>query len=808
MHAFLVLPRVFNRSLLLNFLALVLAGLAISALAGKAAGGEGKTAGPEKTANTDEADKPVRVRQEHPYLLYTPKRVNAFQQRIKQSPATRQAWQAMLEDAKRVVEDDNHNLNDVAKLSLAYQVTGEDRFAAQARDILMRVCQQERWDGGVFLNRTPPWHAGLGTAHKLRKVAIGYDSIYNFLSPKQRETLADRIVEVGIKPTLGDWVNGERRIHSIDSMGHNWWSACVFMAGLGSLAVAHEKPAAADWLARIHRASAEWAYYAGSKLETKPDTFDDGGAFYESVGYAGFGTSQYLLFRLGWQNAIRSHEPTKISFLTGIGDYFINASYPDSDRLMSLTFGDSGVHSTGRRSVALLWALGRQKPRFLWYLDQISDGYRDALSQAGPLGLLYYPSRDQWQKMQPKSPGLDRSHLYDDIGWAMLRSSWRKDATLLGVKSGFTWNHSHADNNSFVLFHDGEYLLIDSGKSGYRRPEYDDYYRQSRAHNVVLFNGRGEMPEDTFRGSQLPGSVQHLIDAGRLKYVWADATGPMSHVLGRNFRHFLWIGDVILVIDDVRAHEVGRFQWLLHYDGQAKRDGLDLEVRKNQAGVDVRPLFPEPFPNTGFEHDFPGKMNLKEKTGLAHGKPETQKQYYALEPAKKMRGTKFVTAIILKDDDSPPPRVERFETPDMRGIKIQQDDKVTNVYLNLLADGRRRHLNSNLRVNGWETDAYLTAITYPADADRTDPDAATRYFIGDGSYLRRGDKVVLDSLANVYATWTQQQDGLGVRLQGQPVINARLRWPQAPDTVRLNGEARDVPYDANRQLMRLHLDRR
>ena len=42
--------------------------------------------------------------------------------------------------------------------------------------------------------------------------------------------------------------------------------------------------------------------------------------------------------------------------------------------------------------------------------------------------------------------------VYPDIGWAMMRSSWEKDATLLAVKSGFAWNHAHADAGSFLLF--------------------------------------------------------------------------------------------------------------------------------------------------------------------------------------------------------------------------------------------------------------------------------------------------------------------------------------------------------------------
>jgi hypothetical protein len=121
-----------------------------------------------------------------------------------------------------------------------------------------------------------------------------------------------------------------------------------------------------------------------------------------------------------------------------------------------------------------------------------------------------------------------------------------------------------------------------------------------------------------------------------------------------------------------------------------------------------------------------------------------------------------------------PPQIERLESKDMIGVRLRQAGTTTEVYLNLLADGRLRHRNANLTVNGWETDAYLTAITFPDGSDMTNPDTATRYFVADGSYLRRNGKVVLDSLSKVFMV-----AGQNVLLQGQPVIHA---------TVRVNGK--------------------
>ena len=93
---------------------------------------------------------------------------------------------------------------------------------------------------------------------------------------------------------------------------------------------------------------------------------------------------------------------------------------------------------------------------------------------------------------------MPHSAIYKNMGWGMLRSSWAKDATMLGVKSGFTWNHAHADAGSFVLYHKGKNLLIDGGDCSYGLPEYSKYFVRSEAHNVMLFNGKAQDPQDQY----------------------------------------------------------------------------------------------------------------------------------------------------------------------------------------------------------------------------------------------------------------------------------------------------------------------
>lgn len=755
----------------------------------------------------------IAVRGPHPRVFYTAERVAELKQRLPQEKSSTESWNAVVAAADAAVQKPAGAGKVVEQLELAYRMTGEAKYAAPIREFLLKEIARKEWNEAEMLRRDPPWHSALGLAAEVQRTAVAFDTIHDYLSAEDRQKIAQGIVERGILPTLNDWVLGGQRIHALDTMGHNWWSACVFSAGIGCLAVLDEEPRANAWLKEISAGSVEWFAYSGSLIENKPATFDPAGGFYESVNYASFAMSEYLLFRLAWTNALTTPAP-EIPLLAKVGDFFVNVAYPNSGPVMTLNFGDGSIHADGSRPLALLWANGYRSPTGAWYLNAARQmSYREGLDRSTPFGLVYFPS-DADLARAPQTPPLPPSTIYAGMGWAMLRSSWANDATLLGVKSGYTWNHSHADEGSFVLFHRGQNLLIDSGNGPYNRAEYDAYYRQGVAHNVVTFDGQAENPEDTYFGSKFPGSVSHLIDTGDLKYVFADATGPTSHLFDRNYRHFLWVGDVILVIDDVDAFVPGQFAWLLHTAAPAVRKGLDVTVEQAGASVVVRPLFPETFPDAGLPSDYPEKLRFVEKTGLADHDADRKVPYYAFEPTELTRRTKFINAITLVTPENKDrlPQIERLTGKDAIGVRIRQAGMVTDVYLNLRADGRIRHRNANNTLGGWETDAYLLATTYRGEregAGNKEPGGTkdqvisgggekfTRVFVADGSYLRKDGVVVLDSLSKVFATWTNRAGALEVVLQGQPVLNVRLRSDEKPSEVRVNGETIAAPYDAD-----------
>ncbi|MBD3183141.1 hypothetical protein GF312_12675 [Candidatus Poribacteria bacterium] len=728
-----------------------------------------------------------------PRLFFTSKRIERFRDHIKRQGKLREAWLKLIQRAEGLLEAEfvpeeyaekgsgqhgnygrpSSQVRDIGgTLGLVYHITGDKRYAEKLQETLFYYGNYRRWCGLQFTTWDPPWHSELNTARFCYGYAVGYDCIYDFLSPEDRVRIGDSMIRLGILPTLEDWLLPENRVHALDSMGHNWWSVCVAMAGLAVLSILGDEPRAKGWISRISRGFSQWFYYEGNVLQSKPKNFDREGAFYESVNYTNYALSEYLLYRLAWVNTFPDSSPPRIDLLDKAGGFFLHTCYPTSDGLLSVNFGDSGVESDGSRTISMLLANGYDNEQYRWYLERTHPDLRD------PVALVY--CEPEAEVSSPKD--WPRSVIYTDIGWGSMRSSWEDDATFLAVKSGFTWNHAHADAGSFILLHKGKPLIIDSGSCSYSRPEYTRYYCQSQAHNVILFNGQGQSREDIPRGVKTSGTLHHLMDMDGLKYIFADATGPMSHHLSRNYRHFLWLGGVILVIDDLRAHSEGRFDWLLHYEGEAQIHDSKICLDNGQAKAIIHTMFPE-------------ASIIVEKEGLKDHRPNEKTSYFSLQTRGNVRDMKFITAIVPGEKDANMPYIEGIQSSEMIGVRIHENGMVSDVYLNLRADGRRMHRNSNNSFFGWETDAYLMATTRLKDGDEKDPDSVLRYFVACGSYLRRDKRVILDSLSKVYAACTMGQSEMDIILQGQPLMEVELGVPQKPEKVRLNCQNVDVDYN-------------
>jgi len=736
----------------------------------------------------------------HPYLFFTPDRVDALKSRINKDTAIARAYAFIKEEADQALKV-KAPTGQLEQLSLLWLMTKEEKYAAKAKEAVQQWLNLSSWASAEMLEREPAWHSELQAANKSFKVALAFDAIYNDLTPAERKDMAEKLYKIGIQPALGDWLTGNQRIHSLNSMGHNWWSSCVCNAGIAALAVRNELPEAEIWAEKVNEALPEWYGFSGDILQNKPQTFDDHGGMYESNNYAFFGTSEALFFQLAWKNANPDKKQYQLPQMKNFMNYALHITYPRTGEVYSANFGDGGTMVAAERPAKLLYALGLGNADNLWYINQVKPfQHREGLFINTPLGILYQPDMTK----APAIPAKPTSEIFPNFGWATMRNSWEKDETMLAVKSGYTWNHSHADANSFVLFHKGEDIIKDAGNCWYGSNLYPEYFFQSQAHNVVLFNGEGQPTEQQYAGSPMNGSLHHLLDAGGIKYVLANGTGPVAKNFTRNFRHFLWIDQVILLIDDLKTYEVGSFEWLWHPGGDSKKVGMDIDIRKNRSSVLIRPLYPETLIKTGFNHDFPEKMRLTPIEAPMAKHLEQKETYYSVSYPEKVRRIKAVNAIILKDspNDKNLPLIEKIHGENWIGLRITQNGQITEVYLNELADGRLMHLNSCVNMNGWDTDAYLLTVTYPENGSAAQP---SRIFVNYGSWLRRDGKEYFDSLSKLFFIAQTQGKNLNIVVDGQPTIRASYAC-QKPNKLVINGQTVEADYHATEKQLQIKLN--
>jgi oligo-alginate lyase len=651
-------------------------------------------------------------------------------------------------------------------LGLLYHLTGEGKYAAKLREALLYYGNYVRWAGPGLATRVPPWHSVLETTTFGLGYSAGYDALHSFLSESDRQAVAAIMNRLAVEPILNDWILPGHRIHSLDSMGHNWWGVCVAGAGLCALALLDDDPRAQSWIDAVDAGYLQWFKYAGNILQNRMCTFERTGPSYEGVGYTNYGVSQYLHYRFAWQNTFPGRKWPRIEPLEHIASYFLQTLYPTSTGFLTVDFEDSALEADSTATLMLLIACGLGTPEAARYLELVHSATQDTL-----LTLVQQHPRPAAVKNPPTSC------IYPHMGWAILRSSWQPDATMLAVKSGFTWNHAHADAGTFILFQNGKPLIIDSGTCTYARPEYTSYYRTSRAHNVILFNGEGQPREDIGLGCKFPGQMHSLVDGLGLKYVYADATGPMARWFVRNYRHWIWSGDLILIVDDVRAHDAGKMEWLLHYGGDSSDNASGGVLLKNgTAEVLVNMLYPA--------------STISTELGLADHDPDKKVPYLVFSPSTPAQFQQWITAVCL--NPAAAPRFEVHDDPNYLHVQISTLSAVEELYLS------RRAISTPgtmcIEASEFTTDAYLLHIRRAGAGTRPE-----RYFVADGSYLRRETQSVMESLSKRNVCWSLDES-LQL-ISDEELSPIQIGAEHAPTSVSWNGQTVHPSFDRKERLV-------
>lgn len=580
-------------------------------------------------------------------------------------------------------------------LGFGYYYTDDERYFEKARELMLTVAEYKKWCGKGWLES-----GGKGeliTAHFCIGMAVGYAFFADKLTENERKEIVDSTYKLGILGELEDWLLPGTKIHSLDTMGHNWWSVCVSSAALAALVMQDEIPNGKELVKLSAEGLKEWFNYNGNPINAKPCNFDNGG-YYESVSYFDYAVCEYLKFAIAYKKATGLRPFDDKELFEDAAKFLINTSYPSSKNSYFISFGDCGSTGTGvMASAYYLPSYGINSPELRWYMQNGINENSNALLNED-IALQVVLSYDEIFSSPAKEPNAS-SQVYEKIGWAIFRDSFSKDGTLLAVKCGDTWNHAHCDAGNFVLYRNGVPEIYDSCASEYSHPLYLNYFVTSNAHNILLYNDKGQDIRDFFNHTRTKGQLFNFTDLSGFKYICADATGPMSRYFRRHLRHFLWLDDFILIYDDVECYDEGKVSFLLH-------------AQKNTSFTML------------------SECETEEHTGYLGQKGETEVTYLSFSRNTDKNGrVKFVSLIPLNNSISP----ELISLSDCYKIIFGK----TTVYINLLSDGRIMHKNCINELEGIKTDAVMVI------------DKNGKYGTVNGSIIRKDGKSILDTIARI-----------------------------------------------------------
>lgn len=618
-------------------------------------------------------------------------------------------------------------ITDFAETFGVLYALGETDYTDKIKQALLHYAAFGAWTGPSNQYRKTPWRSDLSTTRLLYGFALAYDIFYDALSEDEKATVRHAMLTLGIRPLLADWVTDGKRIHALDSMGHNWWAVCIAFAGIGICAIHEDVPDAQELLSSILAALRAFCDYRGDPLLNKVANFDAKGMFYESAGYFNYGAGELCRFLYVYSRCFCGGVLTDFPILRHVGDAYLSLVYPVSDERqhLYLNFGDSALSSSpsDRDGMTML-------PQYLLLLglgnENLRRYYARAIRKRNFLDLMYPELCGSGGSVsQNNAPSLPNPTYpavadYPDTGLAMWRSGGAVDGTLFSVRCGFTWNHAHDDAGTFLLLRNGESVLCDSGTVSYGKSDYISHYCAAAAHNVVTIGGRAQHKESLYRGNKFPGRLLHTLRAGGFTYLLADATGPVCDTCLRNHRSFLRLGEEIFVtVDDLYTYEPARFAYLLHHAGEATVTDGCVTIRTDKNRLCVHTVSPTP-----------ATISTGEYEGLRH---------ISVEPDEPSRFCNLIHVIAPEESGA---QVQALDAPDGYGARITAGLHTYELYYNYLADGRCMHINSNTTMGGYDTDAYLLCIHRTAHGSE-------QILMVYGSYLRQGNTALHESFEKV-----------------------------------------------------------
>jgi hypothetical protein len=442
-------------------------------------------------------------------------------------------------------KDDSYEYSKQAlKALMAYAYTKTDTYANEAR---RRILNLASWDTKGITSYA---NDDMGARYLTWTVVLGYDWLYPKLTAAQRSQIV-----ATLKARNGDMYNdviGSRSRIATNPRDSHANQTLVVVAAVATL-LAGDLAEAATWMSKSLPLALN---------SVNPWSNEDGGfANAAAQGNWDMGELLPVYYVLRWTTGVDiAQKPWIRNWATYLA-YFTPPGMPAGTAVFGDGFEYNETESRARYGKGYTYFA--PSPLGRWHASQMKgeDQTRIEYLMAPPADFT----------TAPFPTGTANSVHLQSIGQVAMHSDLSDPGrTSVFFKSSSppygAYNHSHADQNSFVVNAGGQRLAIESGYyDDYKTPHWMNWYHTTQAKNAITYDGgKGQMfyEKDEKFGF---GAITRYENQAGYSVVTGDATQAYGGALSKAQRSIVYLRpDLILVHDNLASSVTRQWEWNIH----------------------------------------------------------------------------------------------------------------------------------------------------------------------------------------------------------------------------------------------------
>lgn len=443
------------------------------------------------------------------------------------------AYAMALGEAKRDAAKDFERLLESA---FAFMVTGNEQYKDQALGLLRFISQ---WSTTGASGVSQHQVAGRYTW----TLALAYDWLYPYLSQDDRRRVIDAI-GARINALLAEFSIPDGKLDRMPFNSHGWVALGEMAAASALLAGDDEQTHAwfDDTVQPFLQSITPWAGHEGGMAN--------------GTGYGVWDLTALMLPMdiLGYCLDMDVYAKAPLRNMPDFLAQFIPPGSPTG------VFGDAAEIEPGMYvgGYARALALRVPSPVANWYAKQVETRKYSLMHVFAPV----LAGGGSGAAQPPSQNGM----YAPTSGWVAMHSNINDpNRTSIYFKSSpyGSFNHSHADQNSFEVVSKGKPVLIDSGYYDFFKSQHwSDWYKLTRAHNAITFDGgQGQVVNER----SASGTVLSYVASSTLDVAVGNATQAYGGALGKAIRTLAYVRpDTLIVVDQLASASPKIWEWNLH----------------------------------------------------------------------------------------------------------------------------------------------------------------------------------------------------------------------------------------------------